>query len=129
MFKIKEIRPLFTGIVTTMHRYSEDTKTESGLLLVNKQAGMVNPYQQVIAVGAMVKDVKPGDIVYLNFNRYMQVKHIPGRIEDNIQHDNMEAVYDFPTIEMDGTTYMRLQANDIEFVVTDYVVDDGGLFE
>lgn len=129
MFRIKAVRPLFTGVVTTANRLSENKTTEGGLLLTNKLAGTLNPFQIVVSVGDMVKDVKPGDIVMINFKRYAKAKHVPGGIEDNVQSDNMSIVYEIPHIDIDGKEHLFLQSNDIEYVVTDYDVDDGGLLE
>ena len=129
MFKIKQIRPLFTGVITTARTYQGELILGSGIIDATKLGGTLNPYQQVVEVGAMVKDVKPGDIVYLNFNRYLQTKHVPGVIQDNIQSDNMSVQYSIPKIEMDGTNYLRVQVNDIEYVVTDYELDEGGLLQ
>lgn len=130
MFKIKKVRPLFTGVVTTAQVYTDEIKTAGGLLVdTTKLAGTINPYQQVIAVGSMCKDVKEGDVVKLNFSRYLQVKHVPGVIKDNVQSDNMTAQYSIPKIEMDGKDFLFVQSNDIEYIVTDYDVDEGGLFQ
>lgn len=129
MFKIKKIRPLFTGVVTTSQRYQGEITTEAGLVLANKMEGQINMFQTVVSVGKMVTDLKPGDVVCINFKRYLKAKHVPGVIEDNIQSDNLGAVYEIPQIEMDGHQYLFLQNNDIEFVVEEYDVDEGGLFQ
>ena len=78
-FKIKKVRPLFTGIVTTSKRYVGEQKTAGGLLVdATKLDGGLNPYQTVIAVGGMCKDLKEGDVVKINFKRYAMAKHTPG---------------------------------------------------
>lgn len=131
MFKIKEVKPLFTGVITTAKVYSEDLRTDAGLYVGDKMAGTLNPYQYVYAVGPMVTGVEKGNIVKINFKRYMIVKHLPGKIgEDNVQKDNMVASYEIPKINIDGVDYLFLQNNDIEYVVTDWELDnDGGLLE
>ena len=131
MFKILEIKPLFTGVITTAHVYSEDVRSESGLYLGGtKMAGSMNPFQRVVAVGPMASGINVGDIVCINFSRYAVAQHVPGKIEDNIQHDDMSWGYQIPIVEIDGQKYLRLQNNDIEYVVTKYDLDnDGGLLE
>lgn len=131
MFRIKKIRPMFTGIVTTAHTYSEDVKTESGIFLGGtKTAGSLNVNQWVLAVGPMVKDINVGDIVHINFKRYMVANHVPGKIEDNIQKDMYSARLEVPAIEIDGQTCLMLQNNDIEYVIEDYDgIEAGGLLE
>lgn len=127
-FNIKKVRPLFTGVITTANKYAEPT---DGLLVdVTKLAGTLNIYQTVISVGKMVTDVKPGEIVRLNFKRYAKAKHVPGVIEDNIQSDNMSVVYEIPMVTIDGRDCLFVQNNDIEYVVEDYDgIDEGGLLQ
>lgn len=130
-FRIKKVRPLFTGVITTANTYVGDVTTSSGLIDVRKSEGSLNNFQTVVSVGKMVTDVKPGDIVFLNFKRYKMVKHLPGALgEDNIQKDEMNASYDIPSIIIDDKRHLFLQSNDIEFVVEEYDgVEAGGLLQ
>lgn len=129
MFRIKKIRPLFTGVVTTARKYVGDITTESGLVMADRMEGTLNMFQQVVAVGTTVRDVKPSDVVCINFSRYLKAKHVPGVIQDNVQSDNLQAVYEIPQVEVDGVQCLFLQNNDIEYVVEEYEVDEGGLFQ
>lgn len=136
MFKIKKVKPMFTGIVTTATKYVGDQFADKGKLLLDtrKLAGSINPYQRVVAVGNMVSDLKEGDIVCINFKRYTFANHKPGSTETTltggkVQHDNYQASIEIPSIEIDGTQYLYIQNNDIEYIVTDYEVGEGGLLE
>ena len=134
-FKIKKIKPLFTGVVTTSNKYQGERykAAEYGLIIdTGKRDGGLNPYQTVVAVGTMVKDVKPGDVVKINFKRYVITQHTPGAIDEaqNKQFDNMSLTYEIPTVEMDDNKYLYLQINDIEYIVEEYDgVSEGGLLE
>ena len=131
-FNIKKIRPLFTGVVTTARKYVGDQTTTKGGLLIDttKMKGQLNMYQQVVAVGTTVHDVKEGDIVMVNFDRYLTAQHVPGKIENNIQSDKFSAKYEIPMVKLDGIDYLFLQQNDIVFVVTEYDgIEGGGLLE
>lgn len=131
-FKIKKVRPLFTGVVTTAKRYVGELKTASGLLIdTTRMEGGLNPYQTVISVGQMCHDVKEGDVVKINFKRYAKAKHVPGAIDDsnNIQADDFTVTYEIPMINLDGQECLFIQTNDIEYVVDDYEVDEGGLLQ
>lgn len=130
MFTIKKVRPLFTGIVTTATRYVEDSTTKGGILLdPNKAGGQLNNIQKVIAVGKMVSDVKEGDYVKLNYKRYLVPLQLPGKIEDNVQSSKMKATYEIPMIDIDGHQCLFLQSNDIEYVIEEFIPDEGGLFQ
>lgn len=129
-FKIKKVRPLFTGVITTARKYVGDVANDAGIIL-NKD-GDLNPYQYVIAVGTTVTGVKEGEIVKLNFKRYARAKHTPGAIDEgtNMQADDMKYSYELPIITIDGQVCLYMQNNDIEYVVTDYEgVDEGGLLQ
>lgn len=132
MFKIKKVRPLFTGIITTAQKYVGEVTTAGGLLLdTTRMSGSLNPYQTVVSVGEMCKDIKEGDVVKINFKRYAKAQHLPGAIDEaqNKQFDNMSITYEIPMINLDGQECLFLQSNDIEYVVTDYEVDEGGLLQ
>ena len=130
MFKILEVKPMFTGVITTAKRYVGDMTTKGGLLLdTSKMEGTMNPFQTVIAAGDMVKDLKPGDIVNINFKRYKKTVHAPGAIENNITSDNMSITYEIPMIELGDQEALFLQNSDIEFIVTKYKIDEGGLLQ
>lgn len=132
-FKIKQIRPLFTGVVTTARKYVGDqSAVVNGLVLdTRKMDGSLNPYQTVIAVGTSVRDVKEGDVVKIDFNRYVKTKHTPGAIDEaeNKQFDNMSLTYEIPTIFINDQECLYLQINDLSYVITDYEVDEGGLLQ
>lgn len=132
MFKIKKVKPLFTGVITTSKKYIGEVTTEGGIILdTRKMSGSLNPYQTVIAVGSTVNGVKEGDIVKINFKRYAMAKHTPGAIDaaENKQYDNMTISYEIPIIKINDVDYLFLQNNDIEYVVEEYEVDEGGLLQ
>lgn len=131
MFNIKKIKPLFTGVVTTATTYKEDQKTTKGGLVfdTSKMRGDLNNFQRVVAVGTMVRDLKEGDIVFLNLKRYAIPIQKPGAIENNLQKSTLQYTYQIPQVTIDGVNYLFLQNNDIEFVVVEADIPDGGLLE
>lgn len=130
-FKIKKIKPLFTGVITTAYEFKGEGIRESGIIDINKMDGNMNPYQWVKAVGDMVHNVKPGDIVFIDFRRYKAVQHLPGDvgIENNVQRDKMQSHYAYPKFEIDGEQCLFLQNNDLVFVVEEADIPEGGLLQ
>ena len=130
-FKIKKVRPMFTGVITTARKYVDDSKTRGGLYNPFASAGSLNYFQTVIAVGNTVTGVKPGDIVKLNYMRYARAEQKPAGIdtENNIQKHNVALTYDIPTIDIDDQTCLFIQYNDIEYVVEEYEADESGLIQ
>jgi hypothetical protein len=126
-FKVKAVRPLFTGVITTANKFVGDQATSKGSLIVDtrKMDGTLNYYQTVVSVGSTVRDLKKDDIVKINFSRYAKPKHTPGAIDEaaNKQFDNLSWDYEIPIIIIDDIEYLFIQDRDIEYVVTDYELD------
>lgn len=132
-FTIKKVRPLFTGVITTAKRYVGTQTAKKGSLILDtrKMDGSMNPYQTVYSVGGTVRDIKEGDVVKINFARYAKAKHTPGAIDEaeNVQSDNLGWTYEIPVIIINDIEYLFIQDRDIEYVVEDYDVDEGGLLQ
>lgn len=120
MLKVKKIKPLFTSIITTMEKYTEDVKTASGLIDTTKQQGGLKEYQTVLAVGGSVRDIKVGDLVCVNPARFAVRKHQAGSLKDGVITDNPVTTYNFDVVEMDGKHCLLLQDRDIDFIIEEF---------
>ena len=120
MIKLKKVRPLFTGLITTMDVYEDYTKTSSGIIDGSKKQGSLKEYQKVVAVGTTVRDIQVGDIVWVNPKRFAVMKHKPGSLQDGVIKDNQVLEYNFDVLEIDGKKHLLLQDRDIEFIVDEY---------
>lgn len=100
MFKIKEIKPMFNQVVTTKDMYKE-VLTNSGLINAAK-TNHLKEYQTVIAIGPQVKDIKVGDVVFINPKRYMKMIHKDGikDLDKNVIKDDMHISLDIPSVEL-----------------------------
>ena len=131
-FKIEKVKPLFTGVIITSKKYIGEVTTSGGLLIdTTKMDGNLNPYQTVISVGDMVRNVREGNVVKVNFKRYAKTAHRPGAIDEaqNKQFDNVSVVYEIPMIVINDEECLLIQENDIEYVVEKFTVDEGGLLQ
>lgn len=120
MINIKNIKPMFTSILTTMDKYEEDGMTKSGLVDASKVQGTLKEYQTVVAIGDSVRTVKVGDLVCVNPERYAVKKHEAGSLKDGVITDNVTLRYNFNIVEMNDTPYLLLQENDISFIITEF---------
>ena len=129
MIKVKEIKPLFNQIVVTRRTYSAREAMQGGLYTTKEDKIM--EYQKVLAVGPAVKEIKVGDLIYINPGRYMHLIHKQGLkdIDKNITRDDMHAVAVFPTeliFKKDekgnevSEQVLVLYDTDVQYVVTDY---------
>lgn len=117
--KIKMIRPVFTGILTTADRYENDNTVGGVILDINKSAGAAKEYQTVVAVGSSVREVKVGDIIVINPTRYMKKDPMD---DNSLREEFVTPKYhlEMPEINLDGKPYFLLEDRDIGYVVTDY---------
>lgn len=120
MLVIKKIQPMYTKILTTMCKYEEDEMTAGGLIDSTKTQGTLKEYQTVVAVGNLVRNVKVGDLVCINPERYAVKKHEAGSLKDGVITDNPVIKYNFNIMELEGVPHLLLDENDVSFIITDY---------
>lgn len=110
---------MFTALITTMNKYEQDVTT-GGLINVNKMQGGLKEYQTVLAVGTSVRDIKVGDVVWINPTRFAVRKHQEGSMKDGVISDNPVVKYNFDVVEMNDEQCLLLQDRDVEFIIEDY---------
>lgn len=120
MLKVKKIQPMFTSLITTMDKYEQDMMLGAGLINVAKREGSLKEYQRVLAVGSSVRDIKVGDLVWVNPTRFGVKKHQEGSLKDGVVTDNPIVTYNFDVIEVDGKQCLLLQDRDIDFIIEDW---------
>lgn len=125
MLKVKKIRPMFTSLITTMDKYEQDMKV-GNIIDIHRKVGSLKEYQRVLAIGSSVRDIKVGDLVWVNPTRFGVKKHQEGSLKDGVITDNPIMTYNFDVVEMDGKQCLLLQDRDIDFIIEDYeeVLDD-----
>lgn len=120
MIKVKKITPMFNRIVTTANRVEMDQKV-NGIIIPEKLKGGYDEYQTVIAVGSMVHNLKPGDLVCIDpsaYGRPVHKEHIDS--VKGLSDDTVQMAYYVPTIEVDGKDCMFISDRDIAYKVDDY---------
>ena len=117
--KLKKIKPLYTRIVTTMDMYVEkDTTSPSGIVDVSKLKKGIKEYQKVIAIGTSVRNVKEGDWVCINPDRYAVRQFDKNSVKNDIL-TNQITKYNFNVVNLNDVNYLMLDEADIEFVIED----------
>lgn len=81
MLHIKKIKPLFTSLVTTGNKYTEDMR-ENGIIVANK--GDLKLYQTVLAVGSSVRDIQVGDTVMIDPKNYAIMKYDKNSLKNDM---------------------------------------------
>ena len=119
MLNIKNIRPVYTRIITTADRYTESQKT--GVLLdANKLKGRYKEYQTVVRVGSSVREVKEGEVVLIDPSRYMKRKFSDNSLRDDFVENPIVEI-NIPTVTMNGKDYFMIDERDIAYIIEDSV--------
>ena len=120
MIKVKDIRPVFTRLITTAERYTEDTFVDgTSLLDANKQAGRYKEFQKVVKTGSSVREVKVGDVVLIDPSRYMTRKFDDNSLRNDFVENPIVSI-NIPTVQMDGEDYFMIDERDVVYVIEDY---------
>ena len=117
MLKLKKIKPLYNGIVTTMDAYEKDV-FQNGILVVQK--GALKEFQTVISIGDSVRNIKEGDGVKINPMRYAIKKYEDGSLKDGVITENPVVKYNFNIVEINDKGCLLLMDRDIDYVVEEY---------
>ena len=117
MLKVKDIRPVYTRLITTANKY-EETQMNGNLIDVNKMEGRYKEYQTVVRVGSAVREVKEGDVVLIDPSRYMNRKFSDNSLrEDFVENPIVEI--NIPTVTMNDEDYFMIEERDIAYVIAD----------
>jgi hypothetical protein len=97
MLKIKRIKPLFTSILTTGEKYTEDMR-ENGIIVANK--GDLKTYQTVLEVGSSVRDINVGDKVMIDMMHFAVMKYDPNSVKNDMDM-NKAVKWNIPWVIID----------------------------
>ena len=118
MLKVKSIKPLFTGVLTTANKY-ETTSTKNGIIVSAKQTeGHIKEYQTVVKVGSSVREIKPGDVVLINPSRYLRKKFDENSIRDDFDK-NPTIEINIPTVVINDKEYFLIEDRDVAYIIDD----------
>ena len=120
---IKSIKPINDQILVEAVRYPKDQKLEqNGLLLdLKTMDNIVKLYQKVIAVGSVVREVKPGDYVMINHLNYLvhEYEEDVDTVRDVVKPRNTKTKFMLPLYQLvDGTEVALINQRDVKFVFT-----------
>ena len=117
MLKVKDIRPVYTRLITTANKY-EETQMNGNLIDVNKMEGRYKEYQTVVRVGSAVREVEEGDVILIDPSRYMKRKFSDNSLrEDFVENPIVEI--SIPTVTMNDEDYFMIEERDIAYVIAD----------
>lgn len=120
MITIKKIRPVFNCILTTMDTYTDEELKVGGIIDAGKAKMSIKEHQTVIAVGSTAREVKAGDIIKINPERYKVRKYKDNSIKNDINTFNPVEYFQFRTVTVEGKKYLLLYDSDVDYIVEEY---------
>lgn len=120
--KIKELKPMFSGILCTAEKYNEYQYVPgTNIIDSSKTSGQLKEYQKVVAVGSMVRNVNVGDIICINPKNYAEKMYEKSSTKAAMTETyNAVVRYHFNVVEVNEIDHLLIQENDVDFVVTNY---------
>ena len=98
-------------------------KVNKSLIYAGKQAPEIKEIQQVVAVGPDVTNLKAGDWVVLNMERFIKTVKVKSTIRAGIGGQDMikeEVVIPFFSIPGEENVYIKISSREIEGTIDDY---------
>ena len=119
MLHIKEIKALFTSVITTGEKFAEDVVV-NGIIQQDQKKGDLKLYQTVIAVGSSVRDIQVGDTVMIDPKNYAVMKYDKNSLKNDMDM-NQIVKWDLPWVIIDDENgkpqdCLLLNDRDIKFV-------------
>ena len=119
MIRVKDIKPIFTRIITTAEKYENDNTINGVLFDVNRQAGRYKEYQKVVKVGNAVREVKVGDTVLIDPSKYMQRKFSDNSLRNDFVENPIVEI-NIPTVQMNDEDFFMINESDVAYIISDY---------
>lgn len=94
--------PLFNKLIVTAEEVDTNISENGIFLPYSYSKGVIKERQKVLKIGTTVRDIHEGDEVLIDFSRYMQLKHTPGSIQDDVQKDNPVLKINYPYFKLDN---------------------------
>lgn len=118
MLKIKKLKPLSNIVITT----SSPVVDQFIGGIIKPVTGTIDEYQTVLAIGPQVSDIKVGDLVCINPDRYAKVVQSKdtNSTMSNVEGYHKKIVHDFNFIELDDKPCLRIYSSDVLFIVEEY---------
>lgn len=120
--KIKEVVPPHTMILVTADTYSESECISDTGMIENDLVGTLKEVQTVLAVGPSVKDIKVGDLVYLDFRKYERRKFSKDDTKSDMpdEYENPIISYEIPMFEVNDSPCLLVDSYNVFFKITDF---------
>lgn len=114
--------PPFTRMLVTANTYTEEDCISDNGLVIKDQVGMLKDIQEVVSVGSGVRDYAPGDLVCIDFSKYIKRRFAKDETKSDMPDEYYNQVVDFeiPMFEIDGKTTLLIDSSNVFFKVDQF---------
>ena len=112
MLKIKKFKPMFTSMLVTGEKYSEDMYDDHGLIECKK--GDLKTYQKVLEVGPSVRDIKVGDMVMINIMHFAVMEYDPNSVKNDMGMNKVKR-WNFNWVTVNDQDCLVIDQQDVMF--------------
>lgn len=119
---MEKIVPIHNAIITTADKYTKEDieKTESGLILLDKQEGVIKLRQKILALGGTAsRELNVGDTIEINPKAYIRREQKKKAFQPDPKKEeyNWEYYLDLPVEKSDDEDVLFLYDSDVRYKV------------
>lgn len=110
---------MFNKLVTTANRVKQNTNEI--IIDITKINQVIDDFQTVVSIGSSVRDIKVGDLVCINPDRYAVKKYQQKSASAEVEgYENTIIGYDIPRITLDDVEHLMITDSDVVYIVDEY---------
>lgn len=110
---------MFNKLVTTANRVKQNTNEI--IIDITKINKVIDDFQTVVSIGSSVRDIKVGDLVCINPDRYAVKKYQQKSASAEVEgYENTIIGYDIPRITLDDVEHLMITDSDVIYIVDEY---------
>lgn len=110
---------MFNKLVTTANRVKQNTNEI--IIDISKINQVIDDFQTVVSIGSSVRDIKVGDLVCINPDRYAVKKYQQKSASAEVEgYENTIIGYDIPRIALDDVEHLMITDSDVIYIVDEY---------
>lgn len=110
---------MFNKLVTTANRVKQNTNEI--IIDITKINQVIDDFQTVVSIGSSVRDIKVGDLVCINPDRYAVKKYQQKSASAEVEgYENTIIGYDIPRITLDDVEHLMITDSDVIYIVDEY---------
>ena len=122
IFTVSRVTPRANYVVVTANTYGEEDCINSNGLIDNDKMGLLRNEQYIIAVGNLISDMKPGDLVNIDFSPYAKHKYSKDSTKSEMSDEYYNEVlsYEIPMFIMNNENCLLVRSQDITMIIDEY---------